>query len=232
MIFRQFFDYESWTYTYLLGDEVSGEAVLIDSVKEQLERDLRFLQELNLKLKFCLETHIHADHVTGAYDLREKTGAKVGVSAVAKASGVDLVLKDGDTLSFGPYQIKCFATPGHTNSCMSFYCEDRVFTGDTLFVRDVGRTDFQEGSPEAMYKSITEKLFSLPDETLVYPAHDYKGQSVSTIGEEKDWNLKLGGKKTYAEFKALVDAMKLGLPKKIHIAVPANLNGGKSSSAL
>ena len=227
MIFRQLFDYETWTYTYLLADEQSREAVLIDTVKEQVERDLRFLNELNLKLKYILETHIHADHITGAHDLREKTGAKVAVCCVAKANGLDIELKDGDVLGFGRYKIQCVSTPGHTNTCMSYYVDGKVFTGDTLFVRDVGRTDFQEGSPELMFKSITEKLFKLPDETQVYPAHDYKGQSVSTIGEEKAWNSKLGGAKTYAEFKALVDAMKLGQPKKIHIAVPANLNCGK-----
>jgi sulfur dioxygenase len=227
MIFRQFFDYETWTYSYLLADTVSGEAVLIDPVLEQVERDLSFISQLNLKLKFTLETHVHADHITGADQLRTRTGAKVALSAAAKVNCADLALQDGQELTFGPYKIKCITTPGHTNSCMSFYCEGMVFTGDVLFVRDVGRTDFQEGSPESMFNSITKKLFVLPDQTLVYPAHDYKGQTVSTIGEEKKYNAKLGNDKKFEHFKALVDAMKLGQPKKIHIAVPANLNCGK-----
>jgi sulfur dioxygenase len=223
MIFRQLFDYETWTYTYLLADPVSKEALLIDTVKEQVERDLALLSELELKLKYVLETHIHADHVTGAATLRTRTGAKVGVNAAAGVTCCDLQLKDGDELALGSFRVKCITTPGHTNTCMSFYCDGRVFTGDTLFIRDAGRTDFQQGSPEKMYDSVTRKLFSLPDSTMVYPGHDYKGQTSSTVAEEKKFNMKLGGGKTLAEFRELMAAMKLGQPKRIHIAVPANM---------
>jgi len=227
MIFRQLFDYETWTYTYLLADPATGEAVLIDSVKEQVERDLRLLQELGLKLKLLLETHIHADHVTGAGALRKATGAKIALSANAGSSCADIALKDGDKLQLGAYEIEAMATPGHTNTCMSFYVNGMVFTGDALFVRDVGRTDFQEGSNETMFHSVTSRLFSLPENTKVYPAHDYKGQTSSTIGEEKRLNMKLGAGKKFEEFRDLMLAMKLGQPKRIHIAVPANLKCGE-----
>lgn len=226
MIFRQLFDYETWTYTYLIADPQTREALLIDTVKEQVERDLALLKELNLKLKYVLETHIHADHVTGSGTLRARTGAKVGVSAVAGASCADIQITDGMELSLGQHKVRAIATPGHTNTCTSYYCDGRVFTGDVLFIRDAGRTDFQEGSPESMFDSVTRKLFSLPDDTQVFPGHDYKGNTSSTIGEEKAHNPKFGGGRTLAEFKELMAAMKLGQPKKIHIAVPANLQCG------
>lgn len=226
MIFRQLFDYESWTYTYLLADPQTKEAVLIDSVKEQVERDVTLLRELGLRLKYLLETHIHADHVTAAAALRAKTGAQIALNAVAGVKVADIQLKDGDELSLGSYKIRCLTTPGHTNSCMSYYVDGRVFTGDTLFVRDAGRTDFQEGSAEKMYDSVTRKLFALPDSTRVYPAHDYKGQTMSTIAEEKAHNSKFGGGKSLAQFQELMAAMKLGQPKKIHVAVPANMECG------
>ncbi|MGZ3683065.1 MAG: MBL fold metallo-hydrolase [Bdellovibrionota bacterium] len=226
MIFRQLFDYESWTYTYLLADEETKEAVLIDSVKEQAPRDLNLLSELGLKLKYLLETHIHADHITAAASLRAKTGAKIALNATAGVKVADLQLKDGDEIAFGRYRIRCITTPGHTNTCMSYFCEGRVFTGDTLFIRDAGRTDFQEGSPEKMYDSVTRKLFALPDSTQVFPGHDYKGQTSSTIAEEKTHNSKFGGGRSLEQFKAEMAAMKLGLPKKIHIAVPANMECG------
>jgi sulfur dioxygenase len=226
MIFRQLFDYETWTYTYLLADPASGEAVLVDTVKEQVERDLSLLRDLGLRLKYVLETHVHADHVTGAGILRQRTGAKVGVSAVAGVDCADIQVTDGMELSFGPYKLRAIATPGHTNTCTSFSCEGRVLTGDVLFIRDAGRTDFQQGSNERMYESITKKLFSLPDSTQVFPGHDYKGLTSSTIGEEKAHNSKVGGQASYLEFCEKMAAMKLGQPKKIHIAVPANLRCG------
>jgi sulfur dioxygenase len=226
MIFRQLFDYETWTYTYLLADPATKEAVLIDTVKEQVERDLGLLKELGLKLKYLLETHIHADHVTAAASLRATTGAKIALSAEAGVKVADIQLKDGDELALGASKIRCIATPGHTNTCMSYYAAGRVFTGDVLFIRDAGRTDFQQGSPEKMYDSITRKLFSLPAETQVFPGHDYKGQTSSTIAEEKAFNAKVGGGKTLAQFQELMAAMKLGQPKKIHIAVPANMECG------
>lgn len=230
MIFRQLFDYETWTYTYLLADEASKEAVLIDTVKEQLDRDLGLLKELGLKLKYALETHVHADHVTGAGLLRERTGCKIGVSSMAKITCSDIQLTDGMELAFGKHKLRAMATPGHTNTCTSFYCDGRVFTGDVLFIRDAGRTDFQEGSNERMFESITKKLFSLPDDTQVFPGHDYKGQTSSTIAEEKAHNMKVGGGASFAVFSERMAAMKLGQPKKIHIAVPANLQCGLVSN--
>jgi sulfur dioxygenase len=227
MIFRQLFDYESWTYTYLLADESTREAILIDTVKEQVDRDLTLLAELNLKLKFIVDTHVHADHITGAWDLKARTGAKNAISAVAKLSCADIQLHDGDELSFGKYRLRALATPGHTNTCMSFFLDGYVFTGDVLMIRDVGRTDFQEGSNERMYASI-QKLFALPDDTKMYPGHDYKGRMQSTIAEEKALNSKAGGGKDFAAFERLMKEMKLGQPKKIHIAVPANLECGRT----
>lgn len=226
MIFRQLFDYETWTYTYLLADPETKEAALIDTVKEQAARDLNLLGELGLKLKYVIETHIHADHVTAAAVLRSKTGAKIALNAVAGVKAADVQLKDGDELLLGRIKIRCLATPGHTDTCMSYYCEGRVFTGDTLFIRDAGRTDFQQGSTERMYDSVTRKLFALPDDTQVFPGHDYKGQLSSTIAEEKKFNSKLGGGRSLAQFQSEMAAMKLGTPKKIHIAVPANLECG------
>lgn len=226
IIFRQLFDQESFTYTYLLADPRTKEAALIDSVKEQAPRDLNLLKELGLNLKYLLETHVHADHITAAASLRQQTGAKIAISAIAGVKAADIQIKDGDELAIGEFRIRAIATPGHTNSCTSFYCEGRVFTGDTLFVRDAGRTDFQEGSPEKMFDSVTRKLFALPDETLVYPAHDYKGHTSSSIAEEKAFNSKFGGGKTLAQFKELMSAMKLAPPKKLHISVPANLECG------
>jgi glyoxylase-like metal-dependent hydrolase (beta-lactamase superfamily II) len=148
------------------------------------------------------------------------------VSAVAGVHCADIAIKDGDELSLGKIKIRAISTPGHTNTCTSYFCEGRVFTGDTLFIRDAGRTDFQEGSPESMYDSVTRKLFTLPDDTLVFPGHDYKGNMMSTIREEKAHNSKFGGGRTLAQFKELMAAMKLGQPKKIHIAVPANMECG------
>lgn len=227
LLFQQLFDYETWTYTYLLADRKSGGAILIDTVKEQVPRDLKLLEELDLQLKYILETHVHADHVTGAFGLREVTGAKICMSAAAKLDCADLALVDGQKLSFGPIQIQAIATPGHTNGCMSFFCEGMVFTGDSLFIRDVGRTDFQVGSNAEMYKTITQKLFTLPGETRVYPGHDYHGRLFSTIEEERKFNSKLGGGKTETEFTELMLQMKLGEPKRLHVAIPANMHCGK-----
>lgn len=227
LIFRQLFDYETWTYTYLLADAHSKEAILIDSVKEQAERDLQLLKELGLSLKYVLDTHVHADHITGAAKLKEATKAKSGLSKVANIPSAELPLEDGQELSFGAFKLKVISTPGHTNTCLSFFSEGMVFTGDALFIRDVGRTDFQQGSNEKMYESITKKLFSLPPDTKVYPGHDYRGHLVSTIQEEKEHNPKVGIKNTFQDFKSKMDAMKLGPPKRLHIAVPANMRGGK-----
>lgn len=225
LIFRQLFDYDTWTYTYLLADAETREAVLIDTVREQVPRDLQLLDELGLKLKFILDTHVHADHITGAEEIRKATGAKTGVSAAAEVACADLALREGDEVHFGKFRIKVLSTPGHTNGCLSFVVGDRVFTGDALFVRGTGRTDFQQGSPEKLYDSVM-KLFELPPETKVYPGHDYRGMTVSTIDEEKRFNPRAGGGKSREEFVSILKSLKLGLPKKIHMAVPANLACG------
>jgi glyoxylase-like metal-dependent hydrolase (beta-lactamase superfamily II) len=226
LIFRQLFDHDTWTYTYLLADAKTKEAVLIDTVKEQVERDLAILQELGLKLKYILDTHVHADHVTGAAKIRSATGAKTGLNKTAGVTCVDLALEDGEELAFGDFKIKAMATPGHTDTCMSYYTEGMVFTGDTLFVRDVGRTDFQQGSNQKMFDSIRGRLFKLPKDTLVYPAHDYRGRMVSTIAEEEALNPKVGLSRSFEHFKSEMEAMKLGPPKRLHLAVPANLKCG------
>jgi sulfur dioxygenase len=232
LIFRQLFDYDTWTYTYLLADPVSKEAVLIDTVRERADRDLALLRELDLKLKYVLDTHVHADHITGAAKLKAATDAKSGLSKNAAVKAAELALEDGQELRFGAYSIKVISTPGHTDTCLSYYCAGMVFTGDTLLIRDVGRTDFQQGSNEKMFHSITHKLFSLPPETLVYPGHDYNGHEVSTIGEEMAFNGKAGGRATFSQFKERMEAMKLAPPKRLHVSVPANLLGGKDPEVI
>ncbi|MCB0365330.1 MAG: MBL fold metallo-hydrolase [Bdellovibrionaceae bacterium] len=229
MIFRQLFDRDTCTYTYLLADSVSRDAVIIDPVREQFERDMQILGELNLQLRLILETHIHADHVTGAALLRRETGAKVGVAAVAGAEGVDKPLVDGQVLDRGEIVIKVLATPGHTNSCLSYFVGDRVFTGDALFIRGCGRTDFQQGDSAKLFKSVREKLFALPDDTFVYPGHDYKGQTVSTIGEEKRYNPRLRLNHTIEDFARIMSELKLDPPVRIKEAVPANLKLGEGN---
>jgi len=219
---KQFFDRDSCTYTYLLIDPNSHQGAIIDGVKEQLSRDLQYIEQLGIELLYAIETHIHADHISSAGLLRQKTGAKIVYSQAAGVKSIDIELDDGDTLPLGQYQIKAIKTPGHTSGCMSFYIENHVFTGDTLLIRGCGRTDFQEGSTEVLYLSVTEKLFTLADETLVYPGHDYNGNTCSSIGEEKKWNPRLGKQKSLADFINIMDNLNLALPKKINEAVPAN----------
>lgn len=226
MIFYQLFELESSTYTYLLADEQTKEAVLIDSVIETAERDYKLISELGLNLKYLVDTHIHADHITGAGTLKGKTGAQTAVSAGAQVNCCDISLKDGDELKFGRYTLKAMMTPGHTNSCMTFYCEGMLFTGDVLLIRGTGRTDFQQGDAKKMYQSITEKIFTYPDETRIYPAHDYKGMMYTTVGLEKKFNPRIGNNKTMDEFVKIMSELKLANPKKIDIAVPANLQCG------
>ncbi|MBS1986065.1 MAG: MBL fold metallo-hydrolase [Bdellovibrionales bacterium] len=227
-LFRQLFDPETSTYTYLLADPVSREAAIIDSVREWAARDLKLIQELGLRLKYILETHVHADHITGAEELRKATGAQTAVSAAAGISCADLALREGDTLRLGgTLEIRVIGTPGHTDGCTSYVCAGRVFTGDSLLIRSAGRTDFQQGNPALLYKSI-HKLYALPDETVVCPAHDYQGRLASTIGEEKAFNERIAVSRSEADFVALMRGLKLSNPKKINEAVPANMACGKS----
>jgi glyoxylase-like metal-dependent hydrolase (beta-lactamase superfamily II)/rhodanese-related sulfurtransferase len=232
MIFRQLFDHDTWTYTYLLADEESGDAVLIDPVREQMERDLTILEELGLTLRYTLETHVHADHVTSAGPLRDRLGSQAASSATGGAECVDLALQDGDTLQFGRHSLVALATPGHTDGCMSFHLpeERMVFTGDALFIRGCGRTDFQQGDARTLYRSIHDKLLSLPDETLVYPGHDYKGRTVTTVREEKLHNPRLGGGRSIDDFVNIMGALALAPPKHISEAVPANLVCGQTAT--
>ena len=226
MLFRQLFDRESSTYTYLLADLTLKEAILIDPVLEQVERDRKLLQELGLSLRYCLETHIHADHITGTAKLREATGCLGIVPDKAHASCADRYIKDGETLQLGSITIEAVATPGHTDSHITYYVNnDRVFTGDALLIRGCGRTDFQSGDAGTLFDSVTQRLFTLPDETLVYPAHDYKGNTVSTIKEEKQWNPRFVGRDR-ANFIEFMANLNLPNPKKIMEAVPANEHCG------
>jgi sulfur dioxygenase len=222
MLFRQLFDQATWTYTYLIADRQTGEATLVDSVIEQVERDLKLMNELGLKLKYCLETHVHADHITGTGKLRELTNCEGIVPVHAAVACANREIDDGKMLMLGNIPIQAIATLGHTDSHMAYLVNhDRVLTGDALFIRGCGRTDFQSGDAGTLYDSVTERLFTLPDDTLVYPGHDYRGHSVSTIGEEKQWNPRFVGK-TKAEFIEFMNGLNLPDPKKIMEAVPAN----------
>ena len=226
ILFHQFFDPTSSTLTYLLADPLSGEAVIIDSVKEHLGAYLTFLQEQELQLAWVLETHVHADHITGAAGLREMTGARSAVGAAGGVGCADRQLGDGDTIVFGSEVIRVIPTPGHTPGCVTYHWRDRLFTGDSLMIAGCGRTDFQGGDAGQLYDSITKRLFSLPDETLVYPGHDYKGARVSCIGQEKDSNPRLAGR-SRQEFIELMSRLDLAPPKLIGEALPANLRCGK-----
>jgi sulfur dioxygenase len=231
LLFRQLFDTESSTYTYLLADKESKEAVLIDPVLERAARDKKLVEELGLSLKYTLETHVHADHVTGADSLRKALGSKAAVGASTGVKQADVYLGDGDKLLFGSLALRALATPGHTSGCTCYHLPGMVFTGDTLFIRGNGRTDFQEGSPGVLYESIHSKLFTLADDTLVYPGHDYNGQTASTIGEEKRFNSRVRLGVTKEQFVATMNGLKLANPKKIDEAVPANLVCGRALSA-
>jgi glyoxylase-like metal-dependent hydrolase (beta-lactamase superfamily II) len=225
MIFRQLFDPDSSTLTYLLGNG-QGSGVIIDPVLEHVETYMTMVDALKTKLRWVLDTHVHADHITGSQRLRQLTGATTVIAESCGAPGYDKLLVDGDTIDFGSESLRVIATPGHTPGSLCYLWRDRLFTGDTLMINACGRTDFQQGSATDMYHSITGKLFVLPDETLVYPGHDYKGRRVSCIGEEKVLNTRIAGK-TLEEFVSIMDNLNLATPKRIHEAVPANLLGGK-----
>jgi sulfur dioxygenase len=221
----QLFDAASSTYTYVVFEESSREALIIDPVDEQVERDLAVLWEHGLKLVWTVETHAHADHITSAGLLAEHAGARTAAPEGCNIGTAAVQLKHGDTLRFGGEELRALHTPGHTAGSMSYVWRDNVFTGDALLIGGCGRTDFQSGSAAALYRSITEVLFALPDETLVWPGHDYKGNTQSSIGHEKRTNPRIAGK-TLAEFKTIMDELNLPKPKRIDEAVPANLTSG------
>jgi glyoxylase-like metal-dependent hydrolase (beta-lactamase superfamily II)/rhodanese-related sulfurtransferase len=227
MIFRQLFDPTSSTYTYLLGD--SGEAVLIDPVYEHVPRDLALVQELGLKLLATLDTHVHADHVTGAWRLRQRSGSRIAVSAASGAAEADAPLQHGDRIAFGTRHLTVRATPGHTSGCLTYVLDDEsmAFTGDSLLIRGCGRTDFQQGSPQQLFASVHEQILSLPGSCLLYPAHDYRGITVTSVAEERRYNPRLGGDVDEGDFTGHMNNLNLPHPKLMAVAVPANLRCGK-----
>jgi len=225
VIFRQLFDQASSTYTYLLASRPGGEGLIIDPVLEKVDRYLQLVSELDLKLVKALDTHLHADHITGLGALRDRTHCITVMGEQTKADVVSMRLGDGDRLTIEGLALDAIYTPGHTDDSYSFVLPDRVFTGDTLLIRGTGRTDFQNGDPRAEYESIFGRLLKLPDTTLVYPAHDYKGDTVSTIGEEKAFNPRLQVK-SVEEFADLMNNLKLPNPKMMDVAVPANMKIG------
>lgn len=229
MIFRQLFDTRTSTFTYLLADESTREAVLIDCVFEQHLRDLALLRELDLKLVFTLDTHLHADHVTGAWLMQRATGSRIAMAAAAGAQGVDEPLSPGDELRFGAHRLEVRATPGHTNGCLSYVLheQERVFTGDALLIRGAGRTDFQHGDAHQLYQSVREQILSLPRHYQIFPAHDYEGRCSSTVDEERRHNPRLGDRVREQDFVGYMTHLGLPHPKQLAIALPANLRCGR-----
>jgi glyoxylase-like metal-dependent hydrolase (beta-lactamase superfamily II)/rhodanese-related sulfurtransferase len=229
LIFRQLIDPQSSTYTYLLGDGKSGEAVLIDTVFEQARRDAALLEELGLRLTCTLETHVHADHVTGAWLLKRRFGSQIALAKASGAVGADRYLVHGDQISIGARHLQVRATPGHTNGCLTYVVdnESMAFTGDCLLIRGSGRTDFQQGDPHILYRSVHGEIFRLPEGCLLYPGHDYRGLTVTSVGEERRFNPRLGGEIGEDDFAGYMNNMHLPHPKQIDIAVPANLRCGR-----
>ncbi len=229
LIFRQLFDPQSSTYSYLLADSRTHDAVLIDPVFEQARRDTALIQELGLKLVATLETHVHADHVTGAWLLKRRFGSDIALSAASGAEGADRYLAHGDRVAFGKRYLETRATPGHTHGCVTYVLDDEsmAFTGDCLLIRGSGRTDFQQGDPRAMYRSVRSQILTLPPTCLLYPAHDYTGLTVTSVAEERRFNPRLGGDIGEADFVGYMNNLGLPHPKLIDIAVPANLKCGQ-----
>ena len=233
MIFRQLFDPQSSTYTYLLACPATREAVLVDPVFEHARRDTALIQELGFRLLWTLETHVHADHVTGAALLRRSLDSKVALSQESGATGADRTLVDGEKIAFGKRFLEARATPGHTNGCMTFVLDDKsmAFTGDALLIRGCGRTDFQQGDAHQLFRSVREKIFSLPDACLLYPGHDYKGLTASSVGEEKRYNPRLAESIGEGDFVGYMTNLGLPHPKLMQVAVPANLKVGEPEDA-
>ena len=229
-VFRQLFDPTSSTYTYLLADQ--GQALLIDPVFEQAGRDGALLRELGLTLLATLDTHVHADHVTAAWLHRQRHGSQIVLSGASGALGADRLLQHGDRIAFGSRWLEARATPGHTSGCTSYVMDDRsmAFTGDALLIRGCGRTDFQQGSAAQLFASVHQQIFSLPAHCLLYPGHDYRGLTVSSVEEEQSFNPRLGGNASVGDFSGYMDALGLPHPKQIDRAVPANLRCGEPAA--
>ena len=233
VIFRQLFEPLSSTFTYVLGDPSSGEAVLIDPVLGKVDRDISILNDLGLTAVWAINTHVHADHVSGSFALRVKVPGCRSALAAASGAAADACLAEGDTIAFGARSLRVIATPGHTNGCLSFVLDTGlvVFSGDALLIRGCGRTDFQGGSSSILFSSVREKLFALPDDALLFPGHDYNGASVSSIGEERRFNARLGAARSAADFESIMAALNLPQPALIDVAVPANMWDGDAARA-
>ena len=228
MFIRQLFDPDTSTYTYLLADAARREAVLIDPVRGQVDRDEQILNELGLRLLYTLETHVHADHVTGAYLLKQRLGSQIAMGSKSGAEA-DVLLEHGQGVRFGAFVVEARHTPGHTNGCVTYVTGDlsMAFTGDALLIRGAGRTDFQQGDARLLYRVVWDEILSLPDDTILYPGHDYQGRTSSTVREEKAFNPRLGMNKTVDEFVDIMDKLGLAYPRHIDVAMPANLNLGR-----
>ena len=226
MVFRQLFEPLSCTYTYLFGCEASGQAVLIDPALPTWERDAALLKDLELKLAYTLDTHIHADHITAALQLKRELGSRIANAALDGLSCTDFPVEEGCLLEVGSLTFTPLHTPGHTDGHFAYVIGERVLTGDALLIDGCGRTDFQNGDAKTLYRSVHDKLFTLPDDTLVYPAHDYKGRRVSTIAQEKQRNSRLGNERSLAEFLEIMSNLNLAYPKFIDYAVPGNRQCG------
>jgi sulfur dioxygenase len=226
MIFRQLFEPLSSTYTYLLGDDRTGKAILIDPVISSMERDLAEIRRLGLTLAWTLDTHIHADHITAALELKRAVGSRIAAPAFDRLPCADLGIEEGRPFSVDGLELQPIHTPGHTDGHFAYLLDGRVFTGDALLIEGCGRTDFQNGDADALYRSVTDKLFALPDETLVYPAHDYKDRFVSSIAQEKKRNPRLGNGRSLEEYRDIMANLNLPYPKFIDHAVPGNRQCG------
>ena len=223
---KQLIDLSTCTFTYLLYSTKNKEALIIDPVFEQVERDLDLIKKLNLNLIYILETHVHADHITGASKIKEKTNAKICYGSKTGVKGADIFLNDGDKILLSDFEILTIHTPGHTNGCVSYYVDNKIFSGDALFIEGTGRTDFQGGSSENIYDSVRKKLFSYPDDTIIFPGHNYKGFLSSSIGFERKFNPNVGDTISKSEFLENESKKERPYPKKFDIAVPANMKCG------
>ncbi len=234
MIFRQLFDPQSSTYSYLLADASAREAVLIDPVFEQAQRDAALIAELDLKLGWVLETHVHADHVTGAWLLKQKLGCRIALSGQGGAEGTDRLLAQGDRVGFGARNLEVRATPGHTDGCVTYVLDDQsmAFTGDAVLIRGCGRTDFQQGDARRLFRAVRAQVFTLPATCVLYPAHDYRGLTASSVGEERRYNPRLGDHVLEDDFVGYMRHLGLAHPKRIDVAVPANLRCGRPADGV